>query len=156
MSLVKWDPIRELGSIRNELNRLFSGEDGGGLGALDRWTPSVDVVENDKEIKLKVELPEVDKKDIDVSIDGDTLSVSGERKLEKEEKKEDYTRIERSYGSFRRSFTIPDHIDRDGIKAETKDGVLRLTLPKTKSAKSEAKKVAITLVTSRVRPGERD
>lgn len=144
MSLVKWDPFHELGSIRNELNRMFSGSNAGALvPSLESWTPSVDVVENDKEIRIKVELPEVEKKDIDVSIDGDTLTVSGERKLEKEEKKADYTRIERSYGSFSRSFSLPDYVDRAGIKADTKDGVLKLTLPKTKSAKSEKKKIAI-------------
>lgn len=143
MSLIKWDPFRELGSLRNELNRIFTAGDGGGLSSLEAWTPSVDVVENDKAIKIKVELPEVEKKDIDVSIDGDTLTVSGERKLEKEEKKEDYTRIERSYGSFSRSFTLPDYVDREKIKAESKDGILKLTLPKTRPGKSEAKKVAI-------------
>jgi HSP20 family protein len=142
MDIVRWDPFRELGSLRSELNRMFAG-DGGAVAKLERWTPSVDVVETDEAIKIKAELPEVEKKDIDVSIEGDVLTISGERKLEKEEKKEDYTRIERSYGSFSRSFTIPENVDRKNIKAESKDGVLKLTLPKSKAAKPERKKIAI-------------
>jgi HSP20 family protein len=143
MSLVKWDPFREMGTLRNDLNRFFTGWNGNALGPLETWTPSVDVAENEKEIRIKVELPEVDKKDIDVSIDGDVLTVSGERHLEKEEKKEEYTRVERSYGSFFRSFTIPPNIDRNSIKADSKNGVLKLTLHKIKPEKSETKKVAI-------------
>ncbi len=143
MTLVKWDPIRELGSLRTDLNRFFSGWNGNSLGSMESWTPSVDVAENDKEIRIKVELPEVDKKDIDVSIEGDLLTVSGERKLEKEEKKEEYTRVERSYGAFSRSFTIPPHVDRNNIKADCKNGVLKLTLSKSKPEIAESKKVAI-------------
>jgi HSP20 family protein len=142
MDIAKWDPMRELGSLRRELNRMLGSHEGG-LGLMEKWTPSVDIVETEDAIRIKAELPEVDKKDIDVSIDGDVLSISGERKLEKEEKKEDYTRIERSYGAFSRSFTLPDNVDRTKIKAESKDGVLKLTLPKTKNAKPDHKKVEI-------------
>jgi HSP20 family protein len=140
MDIVRWDPFRELGSLRSELNRLFVN--GGGV-QMETWTPSVDVVETDDAIKIKAELPEVEKKDIDVSIDGDVLTLSGERRLEKEEKKEDYRRIERSYGKFSRSFMIPENVDRTAIKAEAKDGVLKLTLPKAKKSPAERKKIAI-------------
>lgn len=143
MSLVRWDPFRELSTLRNDFNRAFSGA-GSFDGGLKTWTPSVDISETEDAIKIKVELPEVDKKAIDVRIDGDTMTISGERKFEKEEKKEDYTRIERSYGSFARSFTLPDSVDRSAIKAESKDGILKLTLPKTKKSKSEGQKIAIT------------
>lgn len=143
MSLVRWDPFRELSALRSDFNRAFSGMsafDGGGK----TWTPSVDISETAEAIKIKVELPEVDKKAIDVRIDGDVMTISGERKFEKEEKKEDYTRIERAYGSFARSFTLPDSVDRSAIKAESKDGILKLTLPKTKKSKSDGQKIAIT------------
>lgn len=144
MSLARWDPFREFSTMRRDLDRLLGGWDGGTRSQMESWTPSVDIAEDDKEIRIKVELPEVDKKDINVKIDRDTMTISGERKMEKEEKKENYTRIERSYGSFTRSFTLPDYVDREKIKAETKDGVLKLTLPKAKATKAETKQIAIS------------
>ena len=106
MDLVKWDPFKELDVFRRGVghwfNPMLSLWSESGLGG---WAPAVDILEDEKTITIKVELPEVDKKDIEVNIQGDVLTVRGERKLEKEEKKDNYRRIERSYGSFSRSFS---------------------------------------------------
>jgi HSP20 family protein len=142
MELMRVDPFKDLPSLRRNLGRWFDWEfapatNGG-------WAPSVDVFEDDKAITIKVDLPEVQKKDIKVEIEDGMLTISGERKLEKEEKKDNYRRIERSYGTFYRSFSVPDDVDPKQIKAETADGVLRVTLPKTKAPKSEPQKIAVS------------
>ena len=130
--MVKWDPFRELDTFRKGVGRWFGAlPSPWSESGLEGWTPAVDILEDDKAITIKAELPEVDKKDIEVNIQDDVLTVRGERKLEKEEKKHNYRRIERSYGSFSQSFTLPDHVDQKAISAESKDGVLRITLPKT-------------------------
>jgi len=136
MDLVKWDPFKELDTFRKGIGRWFGtlpnvwSESG-----LEGWAPAVDILEDDKSITIKVELPEVDKKDIDVNVQDDVLTVRGERKLEQEDRKDNYRRIERSYGFFSRSFTLPDHIDQKTISAESKDGVLRITLRKKAPSK---------------------
>ena len=98
----------------------------------------VDILEEEGAIVIKAESPEVDEKDVEISIQGDTLTIRGERKLEREDKKDNYHRIERSYGSFSRSFTLPENVNRDKISAESKDGVLRVTLPKRQPEKSKS------------------
>jgi HSP20 family protein len=100
------------------------------------WTPAVDIFEDEHAIAIKVELPEVNKEDIGIDVQEDLLVITGERKLEREEKLEDYTRIERNYGSFCRSFSLPDYVDKKRISAECENGVLRLTLPKNKQMKA--------------------
>ncbi len=142
MDLIKWDPFKDLFPFRTDLNRWFGlpwAANGG-----REWTPSVDIIEDDKAIRLKVELPEVDKKDVNVEIEQDSLTIRGERKLEKEEKKEHYRRIERCYGAFSRSFYLPEYVDRKAITADYKDGVLTVTLPKTKAPKPEKVAVAVS------------
>ncbi|MFC1735290.1 Hsp20/alpha crystallin family protein [Candidatus Hydrogenedentota bacterium] len=139
MDLVKWDPFRGLGDLRSEMARLFGhvpsvwAEPG-----FKGWAPAVDILEDEKTFTIKIELPGVDKKDIEVSVTNGELTVRGERKLEKEDKKENYRRIERSYGSFSRSFTMPKNVDAKGISAESKEGVLTVTLPKTKAEKPKS------------------
>lgn len=142
MDLIKFDPVKELSSLRRDLNRLFGGN-GSALATLEEWTPSLDIYEDDKAIKIKADIPGVEKKDITVDIEGDTLTIRGERKMEKEEKKEKFQRIERSYGSFMRSVYLPEYVDREKIAAEYKDGTLNLTLPKNQQAKPKGKKVDI-------------
>jgi HSP20 family protein len=125
--LTQWDPIRELEQMQGRLSRLYSRSpataDGGReLMAVAEWAPSVDIVENDSEWLVKAELPEVKREDVHVSIDRDVLSLAGERRLEKEEKGRRYHRIERSHGSFARSFTLPDGADAGKVSAEFKEG----------------------------------
>jgi HSP20 family protein len=105
------------------------------------WTPQVDVFEDAEAITLKVELPEVDAKDVDVQIEGNALTLRGERKLEKADKRDLYQRIERSYGPFSRSFTVPSTVDTESISAECRDGVLRIMLPK--KAETKAKQIKV-------------
>jgi HSP20 family protein len=139
----RWDPFWEMRELQNEINRLFRPFGNGGDVATELWTPLMDIAENDKSITLKIEVPGIDKKDVKVEVENGVLTVSGERKFEKEEKKEDYTRVERSYGAFSRSLTLPDYVDANKIDAQTKDGVLRIVLPKVESAKPTPKKIEV-------------
>ena len=144
MDIVKWDPFREMGLLRREMNRLLGPVPGvGTAGKLEPWTPAVDILEEEDAITVKLELPEIDKKDVEINIQNDTLTIRGERKLEKEEKMENYQRIERQYGSFARCFALPEYVAQKDISAESKDGVLRVRLPKVKPAKPKVKQIPI-------------
>jgi HSP20 family protein len=146
MSLIKWDPFRDLLSLQERMNKLFeeslfrSGKDQEDL-TVGRWSPSVDVMENEQEIVIKAELPGIELKDVEVLIKDNLLTLRGERKFEKEEEKEDYHRIERAYGAFQRVFTLPASVEQDKVKAKMKDGILEIRLPKAK--KELPKKVEI-------------
>lgn len=147
MSLVRWDPFRELEEVSDRLNRVFgrslvSSENKDAMTKLD-WAPSVDVAETAEEFQVKAELPDVKKEDVKISVDGGVLRIEGERKQEKEEKGKKWHRIERSYGSFMRSFTLPDNIDDTKVRAEFKDGVLNVRLPKSEKAKPRQVQVKI-------------
>jgi len=144
MALVKWEPVREIEELFDRYTSKL------GWPSLSReafstteWSPKVDIAETDKEFTIKAELPEVRKEDIKISVENGELSISGERKQEKEEKGKKFHRVERFYGSFMRSFTLPGNVDASGIKAEYKDGMLKLSLPKTAKAKSKASEVKI-------------
>jgi HSP20 family protein len=145
MAIIRQDPFRDLlrlagfdhPAFRNDSPEMERGE----RMALSSWTPHVDIFEDKEGILLKVELPEVDAKDVEILCEGNTLTLRGERKLEKSEQKESYTRIERAYGAFSRSFTLPSTIDLEHITAETKDGVLRVNLPKRAETKPRTIKV---------------
>ncbi|MGB5036105.1 MAG: Hsp20/alpha crystallin family protein [Blastocatellia bacterium] len=129
-------PFPEVMDLQRSLDRLFGGGYiTGGESTTSAWQPSVDIFENDSDIVIKVELPEVNRDDVQVNLDDRTLTIRGERKLEFEDKREGYHRIERSYGQFARSFTVPPNINREGLKASYKDGILRVTLPKAEEAK---------------------
>jgi HSP20 family protein len=141
-----WDPIREMEEMQNRLfgRRLALKKNGGEEAiTLTEWVPPVDIAEDDKEYTIKVELPEVKKEDVRVSVEGGVLSITGERKAETEEKNKKYHRIERSYGSFVRSFTLPEGVAGDRVNAEFKDGVLKVHLPKDESAKPKSIEVKI-------------
>jgi HSP20 family protein len=142
MAIIRWEPFRDLVGLQERMNRLFdesfrginrtgSEEDWGG----GSWAPAVDIYEQNGNIVLKAELPGVDPKDVDVRVENNILTLRGERKLENEVKREYYHRVERAYGSFTRSFTLPNVVDTEKIKAEYKDGLLRMTLPKKDEAK---------------------
>jgi HSP20 family protein len=131
-----FSPFPELMDLQRSLDRIFGGQQYGlGEQALSGWQPLVDIFENDSEIIIKVELPEVNKDDVQVNLDDRTLTIKGERRLEFEDQRDGYHRVERSYGQFARSFTVPPNINREGLKAGYKDGVLRVRLPKAEEAK---------------------
>lgn len=146
MAIVKWDPFRDMVTLRDRMDRLFDDSMARLRGAedemlLSNWSPSVDIYETTDNIVIKAEVPGVKKEDISVEVKDDTLYLRGERKFEKDVKEENYHRMERSYGSFRRVFSLPATVEQDKVKASFKDGVLEITLPKVEKAKP--KKIAV-------------
>jgi HSP20 family protein len=148
MSIVRWDPFRELEDMSNRLNRVFGRvpltreADKDAMVAFD-WAPSVDISENAEEFILKAEIPGVNKDDVKVSIADDIVSIQGERKQEKEERDKKFHRVERSYGSFLRTFSLPSNIDDAKVQAQFKDGLLTVRLPKSATAKPKSIDVKI-------------
>jgi HSP20 family protein len=148
--LTRWEPVRELSGLQDRftrMNRLFreSFSPEGPQEALTTTTfaPPVDIYEDEHNITLKMEVPGIEEKDIDVRIEGNTLTVHGERKLEKDEKEENYRRIERQYGSFTRSFTLPSSVDPGQVSAHYDKGVLKINLAKKAEAKPQQIKVSV-------------
>lgn len=141
MAIVRWEPFRELLSLQERMNRMFGEYRGATAGADDEWAlggswaPAVDIYEQGSDIVLKAELPGVDPKDVDIRLENNVLTLRGQRKFENDVKKENYHRVERSYGAFSRSFTLPSVVDQNGIKADFKDGMLKVVLPKREEAK---------------------
>ncbi|MDD5471727.1 MAG: Hsp20/alpha crystallin family protein [Sideroxydans sp.] len=149
MNLIKWDPFKELEDVSNRLNRLFgrsssTEESGQNMLAVADWSPSVDISETDDAYLIKGEIPGVKKEDVKVSVQDGMLTIQGERKMEKEEKNKKFHRVECSYGNFVRSFRMPDDADENKVKAEFKDGMLNVTLPKTEKAKSRSINVSVS------------
>jgi HSP20 family protein len=145
-TLSQWNPFRDLLDWEQRLQRsLGFGLRSGSKESMtvSQWTPLVDISEDDKEFLLKVELPEMKKEDIKVSVENGELTLTGERQFEKEEKKKKYHRIERSYGSFVRSFTLPDNVNAAALSAEFKDGLLWVHLPKQEPSKPTAIQVPV-------------
>ena len=148
-AITRWDPFRELEEMQNRLSTLVgrapvrkNGEKKEAMTVAE-WAPLVDITEDDKEYLIKAELPEVKKEDIKLMAHDDVLTITGERKYEKEEKGKKYHRVERAYGSFERSFTLPEDADEGKIAAEFKDGVLKVHLPKSEKAKPKSIEVKI-------------
>ncbi len=144
MAITRWDPFREVQALQNRVNSLFrdlSGESDPLAAA--SFAPPVDIYEDEKKVVLKLEVPGVDEKDLDVHVENHTLTVKGERKMEKEEKEENFHRIERRYGSFFRAFTLPSTVDAENIKAEYRNGVLKLDLAKKPEAQPKQIKVNV-------------
>jgi HSP20 family protein len=138
MNVVKYDPFRDLRSLQDEMNRLFSGTFS--RGSQDEvlrgaWSPSVDIFENKNEIVLEAELPGMTADDVNISIENNVLTLHGERRFEKKDESDNFHRVERSYGSFTRSFTLPPTVSSENANAEFQNGVLRLTLAKREEAK---------------------
>jgi len=149
MNLIKWDPLRELEDISTRLNRVFGRAAGrtasdSEMLAMPDWMPSVDISETDAAYLIKGEIPGVRKDAVKVTIQDGMLTIQGERKQEKEEKGKKFHRVECSYGSFVRSFRVPDDADENKIKAEFKDGMLNVTLPKSEK-KTKAKSINVPL-----------
>ena len=146
MALVRWEPAREISSLQGEMNRLFNTffdtpPAGGNGGAARRWVPAMDLVETEEHFVLRADLPGLSEEDVSIELEDNVLTVSGERKAEHEEKKEGFYRMERSFGQFRRSLTLPDGVDADAIAATFDKGVLQVRIPKPEARKP--RKVAI-------------
>jgi HSP20 family protein len=146
-TLAKWNPFNELNEMQHRLTTLLGHPskriEGEGDHGFSDWTPLVDVTEDEKEFLIKAELPEVKKEDVKVLIDNGVLQISGPRKFEKEEKGKKYHRIERSYGSFERTFTLPESSKPEGMTAEYEDGMLTVHVPKNKEVKTKQIEVKI-------------
>src|ERR671926_1631720 len=140
MSITRYDPFRDLKTLQDEVNRLFSTNFSRGFGdegiARGAWAPSVDIFENKDEIVLEAELPGMNREDFELTIENNVLTLRGERQFEKKDESDNYHRVERAYGSFTRSFTLPNTVTGEGANAEYKNGVLRVTLPKREETKA--------------------
>jgi len=148
MALIRWDPFREMSSLQERMNRLMSdyrtrspfGEEEMAQGA---WIPAVDIYETKESIVLNVELPGVTKEDIALEVKDSTLTIRGEKKLEKDVKEENFHRMERTYGAFTRAFTLPSTVQQDKVKAKFRDGILEIKLPKAEEARPKQIKVDV-------------
>ena len=146
-SLTRWEPFREFSAMQDRMNRLlresYSPEGPEEALTTTSFAPPVDVYEDEHNITLKIEVPGIDEKDIDVRIENNTLTVHGERKFEKEEKEENFRRVERQYGGFTRSFTLPSSVDSGQVSADYDKGVLKINLAKKAEAKPKQIKVNV-------------
>ena len=146
--LMRWHPLKELEEMEKRLSTIFGRAPMGGNESkeaisVSQWSPLVDITEDEKEYLVKAEIPEMKKEDIKINVHDEVLTVSGERKYEKEEKGKKFHRVERAYGSFMRSFTLPEDADGSKISAEYKDGLLKVHLPKSEQAKKKSIEVKV-------------
>jgi HSP20 family protein len=140
----RWNPVREIENLHTRMNQwMASWPDGEEAMTVSDWSPLVDILEQNGEYLLKAEVPEVRKEDLKVRVEDGTLQIVGERKSEKEEKGRKFHRMERSYGSFERSFSLPEDVDATKVSSEFKDGILQIHLPKTQAAKTKAIEVKV-------------
>lgn len=146
-TLTRWDPFRNFASFQEQINRLFEdsftrfrGDD----SSLTAWAPAVDVFETENELVLKADAPQIDEKDLDIRIENNMLTIRGERKFDKTVSEDNYLRAERAYGSFSRSFALPNTVDTSAIEADYRDGVLTVRLPKREESKPKQIKVSVT------------
>ncbi|HXZ13791.1 MAG TPA: Hsp20/alpha crystallin family protein [Candidatus Sulfotelmatobacter sp.] len=146
MSITRWDPFRNLSTLQEQVNRLFETNfpARSDNSALTTWAPAVDIYETENELVIKADLPEMDEKELDVRVENNMLTLRGERKFEQKVKEDNYLRIERTYGSFSRSFSLPSTVNTEAIKAEYKNGVLTVELPKRAESKPKQVKVNVT------------
>jgi HSP20 family protein len=149
MALIRWEPLAEVNTIQNEMNRLFNtffdqpNQTGRGNGTTRRWLPPMDLVETGEHYVLRADLPGLSDGDVNVQLEGNVLTVSGERKAEHEDQQEGYHRLERAFGAFSRSLTLPEGVDPDRIEAHFDQGVLEIRVPKPEQKKPRT--VQITL-----------
>lgn len=140
MNVIKYDPFRELRGLQNEMNRIFSGV-GRSVGSEEEitggsWAPSVDIYEDKDRMVLEADLPGLKREDVEIAFENNVLTLRGERKFEKRDNTDGYHRVERSYGSFLRSFALPQTVTAEGATADLEDGTLRITLPKREESKA--------------------
>jgi HSP20 family protein len=147
MALIRWEPVRELGTLQNEMNRLFNTffdtPTPSNGGTLRRWVPAMDLVETESEYILRADLPGMSEGDVNIELDDNVLTISGERKAEHEDRKAGYYRVERSFGVFRRSLTLPEGVEPEMVKATFDRGVLEVAIPKP--AVKQPRKVQISV-----------
>ncbi len=146
-TIARWEPFRGLSTLHDQVNRIFNetvlrgqGED----SALTTWSPAVDIYETENELVVKADLPDVAEKDIDVRVENNLLTIRGERKFGKSVSEDNYLRVERSYGTFSRSFSLPNTVNAEAIHAEYKNGVLTVTMPKREESKPRQVKVSVS------------
>ena len=149
MALVRWEPVRELTSLQGEMNRLFNTffdtptTANGGGGAVRRWVPSMDLVETEDHFVLRADLPGLSEGDVAIELEDNVLTVAGERKAEHEEQKEGFYRMERAFGQFRRSLTLPEGVDAEKIAATFDKGVLEVRIPKPEEVKPKRVEIQV-------------
>jgi len=141
--ITRWDPFRTMTSLQDQVNRLFEDSFRGrsGEASLTAWAPAVDIFETENELVLKADLPDVQEKDIDIRMENNTLTIRGERRFEQEVKEDNYLRVERAYGTFTRSFSLPSTVNAEAIQAEYSNGVLTVRMPKREESKPRQIKV---------------
>ena len=145
-SLSRWTPYRGLNSLQEQVNRLFDdtfSSHRAGQSDLATWAPAVDVFETENELVVKADLPDMNEKDIDVRVENNTLTVRGERKFEQQANEDNYLRIERAYGTFTRSFSLPNTVNPEAIRAEYRSGVLTVRMPKREESKPKQIKIGV-------------
>ena len=144
-TIARFEPFRGATTLQDQMNRLFNEvlERTGEESNLTAWAPSVDIYETEHELVVKADLPEIDTKDLDIRVENNILTIRGERKFEKKVNEENYLRVERSYGSFARSFTLANTVNSEAIKADYQNGVLTLSIPKREEAKPKQIKVNV-------------
>ena len=146
-TITRWDQARGLTSLQDQVNRLFEDtftRDRSGHADLATWAPPVDIYETENELVIKADLPDVQDKDIDVRVENNTLTIRGERKFEQNVNEDNYLRIERSYGSFMRSFSLPNTVSSENIQAEYRNGVLTLHMTKLEESKPKQVKISVS------------
>jgi HSP20 family protein len=145
-TLSRWEPFRGVGSLQEQINRVFDDVVGRTTdeSALSTWVPAVDIYETEHELVVKADLPDVDPKDLDIRVENNLLTIHGERKFEKKVSEENYLRVERSYGTFSRSFSLSNSVNPEAIKADYQNGVLTLSIPKREEAKPKQIKVNVS------------
>ena len=145
-TLSRWEPFRSVGSLQEQINRVFDDVVGRTTdeSALSTWVPAVDIYETEHELVVKADLPDVDPKDLDIRVENNLLTIHGERKFEKKVSEENYLRVERSYGTFSRSFSLSNSVNPEAIKADYQNGVLTLSIPKREEAKPKQIKVNVS------------
>lgn len=145
-AITRWDPFHNLSTLQEQVNRLFEGSlpARSEQSALTTWAPAVDIYETENELVLKADLPDVNEKDLDIRIESNILTIKGERKFEEKVKEDNYLRVERTYGSFSRSFSLPSTVDNGSVKADYKNGVLTVELPKRAESKPRQVKINVT------------
>lgn len=160
MALIRWEPVRELQTVQNEMNRLFNTffdsptPGGNGGAALRRWIPAMDVVETEGGYVLRADLPGMSESDVKVELDDNVLTISGERKSEHEQRSQGYYRVERASGSFSRSLTLPEGVDADDIQASFDNGVLEVQIPKPEQSKPRKVQISVGSVAKTIEGAE--
>lgn len=143
-NLNRWEPFRGAATLHEHLNRVFNeGVHRGDESNLTTWAPAVDILESEHELMVKADIPDVDPKDLDIRVENNILTIRGERKFEKQVNEKNYLRVERSYGSFARSFSLANTVNSEAIKADYHNGVLTLNIPKREEAKPKQIKVNV-------------